>query len=219
MLFALLACVPSLNNDTAATGSLLQEWIHSHGATRQVQISLDTGELLFVGEADHGLDWYAPGEFWWCSMGAAGDAPILSMVLRESTVEHAHEPGWYPEGLPAPYNDPDHVALLPLEPLPGQRTFANTSEGASTQDDTYDRVHGGSAFLYQATDDMIVLAVSGLELPEGVGLGDGTDNRDNGVRVDVAYRATLDLPASVWANLSPLTTASEAYPTRHPHGF
>ncbi len=219
MLLALLACVPSLNNNTTESGSVLQEWIHSHGATRQLQLSLETGELLFIGEADHGLDWYAPGEFWWCSMGAAGDAPILSMLLRESTVEHAHEPGWYPEGLPAPYNDASLVALLPIEPLRRQRTFANASEGASTQDDAYEQVEGGEAFLYQATDDVIALAVSGLALPEGVGLGDGTENRDNGVRVDIAYRATIDLPASVWAALLPLTTASEAYTTRHPEGF
>ena len=194
-----------------------QDWLTSHGGTRSIQ--LDGQVLRIVGEQAHGLDWYAPGDFWYCSFGEAGDAPLLSFLLRESTVEHHAEADWYPPGLGEPYTQVEYTALARLDPLPAQQTTTNEVSGEAGQHDAYALVDSSELdfFLYQPTDDRFYIAVMGHEALDGE--GDGTDDRDNGVRIDIAFSATLDLPDEKLALLEPLDDDSEAYPTEHPHSF
>ena len=57
------------------------------------------------------------------------------------------------------------------------------------------------------------------QLGAGEGLGDGTADRDNGLRLDLALRATLDLPEERLSVLRSLSESSSAYPTTHPSGY
>jgi hypothetical protein len=204
----------------------VQNWLHSHGGTRSVQFHPETGEVLFVGEAEHGLDWFdGGGGFWWCSLGASGTAPVLSFLLREGTLEAGDDPELLPPGLAGLYVDPAHYSVLRLDLLAGARVRVNTTSGETSPDSDYRDIDpsGVAVFLYQAVDGSLNIAVMGAaveaQLGAGEGLGDGTADRDNGLRLDLALRATLDLPEEKISVLRSLSESSLAYPTTHPSGF
>ena len=221
---------PEGPSGAGSTGSeVLHELITSHHGSRHVQYDRSTGEFFLVGEIAHGLDHYAndpsnpDDDFWYCSFGATNASPLLSFLLREATNEHAEDDGWYPEQLSGDYIDPSHVALVPLLPTATHLTFV--SDGGTDYPDDYVAIDSADLefFLYQPVDSPTYIGVmaDGIEaqLSDGQGEGDGTSDRDNGVRVHVAFRASLPLPAEKLTWLDVLDEDSAPYPTTHPHGL
>ena len=182
-----------------------------------------------VGEIAHGLDLYTNDEadpdddFWYCSFGPTNGSPLLSFLLREATNAYSADPGWYPDGLSGSYVDPSRVALIPLSPTATQQTFV--SAGGTNYPDDYAEIDGDELdfFLYQPVDGPTYIGVmaAGIEarLAVGQGLGDGSDDRDNGVRIHVAFQAALPLPAAKFDWLDVLDENTEPYSTTHPHGL
>jgi hypothetical protein len=179
---------------------------------------------LFVGEAAHGFDWFSgAGGFWWCSLGPAGTAPVLSFLLREGSLVAG--PEGLPTGISEPYNDLGHYSMLRMDLLVGARAFVNTSSGNTDPEADYREIDsaGLEVYLYQAVDGALNIAVMGTEVDAETAaneaLGDGSENRDNGFRLDLALRANVELPSEKLAVLGSLSEASTAYPVTHPTGF
>lgn len=204
----------------------LNDWMHSHGGSRHVQYDMQTGELLLVGEVAHGMDYFSgSGGFWWCSFGGHSGSPILAFLMRESTVEHHNRLGYYPRGLELPYTNHGEYSLIRLEPLASQRTFVNKANAGTDYPDSYAEIPNWKLdfFLYQQADGSFNIAVmdAGIaqETATGEAQGDGSSNRDNGVRIDIAFRAHLPLPTEKLRWTQFLDLHSVPYDTEHPTGF
>ncbi len=209
-----------------ASNPILNDWMYSHGASRHVQYDTMTGEFLLVGEVAHGLDYYTGGGgFWYCSFGGHSASPLLSFLLREWTVESHDQPYFYPRGLGLPYTDQGQYSLIRLEPLASQETFVNKAGEGTDYPTNYIKIPKGKLefFLYQDVDGSFNIGVmdAGIaqELAPGEAEGDGSANKDNGVRIDVAFRAHVPLPSEKlrWTQL--LDSRSVPYDTEHPTGF
>ncbi|MCP3915323.1 MAG: hypothetical protein GY711_07190 [bacterium] len=211
----------------SAPNPFLRDTLYSHGGSRHAQYNTLTGELLLVGEEAHGMDWFSGGGgFWWCSFGGAHSSPLLSFLLREATVEHHATPGHYPPGLAAPYTDDGAYSVVRLEPLAAQSAYVNLQSGQTAYPADYRELVDPAGtlefFLYQDVDETINIAVmgagvAGLASP-GEALGDGTSNRDNGVRMHIAFRTTITLPPDKLEWTGRLDQQSAAYRTEHPTG-
>jgi len=206
-------------NLTAGGGdTIVHDWMSSHAASRHIQFNITTGELYIVGEIAHGLNYYnLSGGFWWCSFGDYGSSPILTALLRE----YINEGGTIPLGLGAPYNNEDLYSVLPLTPLTSQNTYQNSIVNQTAfLPANYSSVTGSlKFFIYQELDDQFFIGVM-----DDVGLftaapGEGGAERDNGVRMDIAFKATLTLPSNKTNWLLELDDNSTAYDTEHPAGF
>jgi len=220
------APAPAPAGSGPASGRFLNDWMHSHGGSRHVQYDMQTGELLLVGEVAHGMDYFSgSGGFWWCSFGGHAGSPILSFLMRESTVEHHDRLYYYPRGLEPPYTNHGQYSLIRLEPLASQRTFVNKANAGTDYPDSYAEIPTGRLefFLYQSVDGSFNIAVmdAGIaqEAQAGEAAGDGSSNRDNGVRMDIAFRAQLALPLEKFRWTQFLDQNSAAYDTEHPTGF
>ena len=212
--------------EDAFGGEVLHELFTSHQATRHLQYDTTTGEFFLVGEASHGLDLYENDpddendDFWYCSFGNHIGAPLLTFLLREATNEYAKKGAWYPTQLSGDYLDSTEVALIPLTPTSVQRTFVN--DGGIDYPDDYTEISNSDLefFLYQPVDSNLYIAVmhDGVEaqLEGSQGKGDETDSRDNGVRIDIAFRATIPLPAEKFGFLQVLDDTTLPYETNHP---
>jgi len=225
---ALLSSPPVPPRAGAAPGPshYLNDWLYSHGGTRRVQYDVQTGELLLVGEIAHGLDYFASsGSFWWCGFGGESASPLLSFLMRESTVEHHAQPGYYPPGLELPYTNDGEYSVIRLEPLGSQKTLVNGANAGTDYPDDYTEIPNGGLefFLYQKVDGHFNIAVMDAGVAQVIGVGeaqgDGSSNRDNGVRIDIAFRAQLPLPIEKLRWLRFLDLQTEAYHTEHPTGF
>jgi hypothetical protein len=197
---------------------IVHDWMSSHAASRHIQFNITTGELYIVGEIAHGLDFYAGGGFWWCSFGDYGSSPILTALLRE----YINEGGGIPGGLGAPYTDPDQYSVLPLTPMANQNTYQNTSAGNTDFPADYIPVATGSLefFIYQQIDGEFIIAVMDDAGIFDQAPGDGTIDEDNGVRMDIAFKADLSmLQGNKTRWLQELDDSSPAYDTKHPAGF
>jgi hypothetical protein len=190
-----------------------------------VQYDKQTGELLLVGEIAHGMDYYpSSGAFWWCGFGGEHASPILSFIMREATVEHHDRPLYYPPGLELPYTDHDEYSVIRLEPLVSQKTFVNVANGGTDYPDSYTEIPNGNLefFLYQSLDGGFNIAVmaAGIaqEIERGEAEGDGSSDKDDGVRIHIAFRAYLPLSAEKLEWTGFLDLQSEAYDTEHPNG-
>lgn len=179
-----------------------------------------------MGEANHGLDYYEndpddeTDDFWYCSFGTSDGAPLLTFLLREATNEYAETSKWYPTHLSGDYVEPDEVALIPLSPTSTQKTFVN--DGGTTYPDDYTEISNTDLefFLYQPVDGYTYIAVMAeaveAQLKGTQAEGDGTDNRDNGLRIDIAFRVTIPLPAEKFGFLQTLDDTTQLYETTHP---
>jgi len=208
------------------TNRLLHDWVYSHGGSRHVQYDTQTGELLLVGEAAHGMDYFSGGGgFWWCNFGGSFASPLLSFLMRESTVEDHEQLDHYPPGLGLPYTNEGVYSLIRLQPLVTQSSFVNEANEGTGFPDNYTEIPNWNLefFLYQQVDGSINIAVmdAGIaqESEPGEALGDGSSNKDNGVRIDIAFRAQLPLPVEKLRWTQVLRAHSEAYDTEHPTGF
>ena len=207
-------------------GELLHELFTSHQATRHLQYNTTTGDLFLVGEAAHGLDFYdnhngdETDDFWYCSFGKHEGAPLLTFLMREATNEYAQSGTWYPTNLSSPYTDPNHIALIPLSPTSVQRTYVN--DGGTSFPDHYTEIPNTDLefFMYQAVADPIFIGVMAeaveAHLSGSQGNGDGTADRDNGLRIDIAFRASAPLPADKFDFLGTLDDTTPPYETVHP---
>ena len=207
-------------------GELVHELFTSHQATRHVQYNTTTGELFLVGEAGHGLDYYEndpdddTDDFWYCSFGTHDGTPLLTFLLREATNEYAETSSWYPTNLSGDYIDPTEYALIPLSPTSVQQTFVN-DDGTSFPEH-YSEIPNTDLefFIYQPADSRVYLAVMAeaveAQLTGSQGDGDGSSNRDNGLRIDIAFHAMIPLPAEKFDFLGTLDDTTVPYETTHP---
>jgi len=182
--------------------------------------------MYLVGEAAHGLDYYendpddAADDFWYCGFGNHSGAPLLTFLLREATNEHGATTDWYPDQLTGHYLDPNQIALIPLVPTSTQRTFVNS--GGTTFPDDYTEIDNSDLkfFLYQPVDGDTFIAVMASEVEAKLageqGMGDGSPDRDNGLRIDIAFRASFTLATEKFEFLKRLDDNTVAYPTMHP---
>ena len=228
LLLAAVIAVPLFSQTGPGTDPdrYIHDWTYSHFGSRHFQYDTLTGELLVIGEIAHGMDYYSSaGGFWWCGFGAEQSSPILSFLMREATLKYHDRPGYYPNGLSGSYIDHDAYSLIRLKPLPSQRTFVNASSGNTDYPDDYRSIPTDNLefFLYQNHSGGFNIAVmnDGIqqELLSGEGLGDGSSNRDNGVRNHIAFVTYLPLPPEKLAVTGFLDHLSSAYDTEHPSGL
>ena len=175
---------------------------------REVQLHLDTGELYFIGEKSHGFDLYTSSgnHLWWCYMNTTSKGSgLLEYVMEHqgqaaTDKESAIEAGWHTYTA-------DKYRFLKLEPLEGQKTFVNQEgpQQAGQTDTTraysedYRTIDHETLFftLYQNSQNgHIYLGAGGDSVERQAGIippGDGTPEKDNGLRADIAFRATIEL--------------------------
>ena len=209
---------------------------------REVQFNVDTGELFFIGEQSHGFDHYTShgNDLWWCYMNTTGKGSGLLEFLMDKNINamptknKALKSGWtgYTSSI---------YSFLELKPLSSQKSLINHTapetigEADTTEAYTndYKKVDGSKLFytLYKNSDNgNIYLGVGGPSLnkiTKSLPPGDGSSNRDNGVRGDVAFKAMIllsqDDKLELINNYKPkypiYNDSSSAYYYEHPDGL
>ncbi|MFP6904075.1 MAG: hypothetical protein VCG02_02570, partial [Verrucomicrobiota bacterium] len=210
---------------------------------REIEYHVDTGELFFLGEQAHGLDFYNTGgsnNLWWCGLNSANPGSGLLEFLMDRNEDAAAmkaiavASGW------TTYASPTY-SFLTLEPLSSQKTYINHTAPASPgQTDTteaytgdYNEIASSQIFfvLYRNTSSgAAYLGIGGPSLdaiasPQPP--GDGSSSRDNGVRIDIALKTAIPLSEvdkleliNQFLPVRPLyDDASHAYFYQHPPGF
>jgi hypothetical protein len=191
-------------------GMVLRTKIGSH-TWREAQYHLDTGELFFIGEQTHGFDHYTSGgnDLWWCYMNTSNRGSGLIEYLMDrnknavSAKAKALENGWlnYKQSF---------YSFLELKPLAAQNTFVNHTEpeiiGESDTTEAYtadyNAIDNSNIFyvIYRNSNNgNIYSGVGGPSLNQVVDSlppGDGSSNRDNGVRADIAFKTIIPLSGS-----------------------
>jgi hypothetical protein len=175
---------------------------------REIEYHLDTGELFFIGEQAHGLDFFGSNnnDLWWCSMNTSSNGSGLLEFLMDHDANAAATKAAAIAGGWTTYTAPNY-SFLTFDPLPSQKTYVNdTAPAISGQTDTteaytpdYDELDSSQLLLaiYRNSSNGAVYA--GLGGPSLNSLispqppGDGTSNRDNGVRYDIAFKTNLTL--------------------------
>jgi len=223
------------------TGIVLRTKIGTH-TWREAQYHLDTGELFFIGEQTHGFDHYTSGgnDLWWCYMNTSNRGSGLIEYLMDrnknavSTKAKALENGWLT------YNK-SFYSFLELKPLAAQNTFVNHAApktiGGSDTTEAYTAdysVIDNSKIFYviyrNSNNGNIYSGVGGPSLNQVVDPlppGDGSSNRDNGVRADIAFKTIILLSDSdkleLFNKFPPQKAIyddnSEAYYYVHPDGL
>jgi len=223
------------------TGIVLRTRIDTH-TWREAQYHLDTGELFFIGEQTHGFDHYTSGgnDLWWCYMNTSNRGSGLIEYLMDrnknavSTKAKALENGWLT------YNQ-IFYSFLELKPLAAQNTFVNhtapktigESDTTEAYTEDYNVIDNSNIFyvIYRNSNNgNIYSGVGGPSLNQVVDPlppGDGTSNRDNGVRADIAFKTIIPLSDSdkleLFNKFPPQKAIyddnSEAYYYVHPDGL
>ncbi len=211
---------------------------------RIVEYHMDTGDLYFVGEIDHGFDWYSTNgnDLWWCFQNKVNrGSGLLEFLMRNNPQAQRMKTeavvgGW------ATYTTRNYTFLL-LTPLASQRTVANknapdiATDTGTTQPGTDDYREIDSSnllfLLYHNTaNGDINMGIGGLgvrtanvtgENPPG----DKSPNLDNGVRADIAFKANIQLTdelKQILVDQFPSVTRSlddgaRAYAYDHPPGL
>ncbi len=192
------------------SGIVLRTKIESH-TWREGQYHLDTGELFFVGEQTHGFDHYTSGgnDLWWCYMNTSNRGSGLIEYLMDrnqnavSTKAKALKNGWLN------YNQ-SFYSFLELKPLAAQNTYVNHTEpktiGESNTTEAYTAdyniIDNSNVFyvIYRNSNNgNIYSGVGGPSLNQIIDSlppGDGSSNRDNGVRADIAFKTIIPLSDS-----------------------
>ena len=174
---------------------------------REIEYHVDTGELFFHGEQYHGLDYYGGSDdFWWCTLNSASHGSGLLDFLMDHNDDAAAMKaialanGW------TTYAS-DNYSFLTMTPLPSQKTYINhTSPASAGQTDTteayttdYENIANDQLLyvLYRnISSGTAYVAVGGPSLDATTSRhppGDGSSNRDNGVRIDIALKVTITL--------------------------
>ena len=208
---------------------------------REIEYHVDTGELFFHGEQYHGLDYYGGSDdFWWCTLNSVSHGSgLLDFLMDHNDNAAAMKAialanGW------TTYSS-DNYSFLTMEPLPSQKTYinhtapvspgqTNTTEAYTTD---YEKIANDQLLyvLYRnSSSGTAYVAVGGPSLDAATSLhppGDGSSNRDNGIRIDIALKVniplsktdTLDL-INQFLPLQPIyDDGTEAYFYEHGDGF
>ena len=226
---------------TIPSGIVLRTKIESD-TWREVQFNVDTGELFFIGEQSHGFDHYTShgNDLWWCYMNTTGKGSGLLEFLMDKNINamptknKALKSGWtgYTSSI---------YSFLELKPLSSQNSLINHTapetigEADTTEAYTndYNKVDSSKLFytLYKNSDNgNIYLGLGGPSLnkiTKSLPPGDGSSNRDNGVRGDVAFKATILLSQddkleliNKFIPIYPIyNDSSSAYYYEHPDGL
>lgn len=226
---------------TIPSGIVLRTKIESD-TWREVQFNVDTGELFFIGEQSHGFDHYTShgNDLWWCYMNTTGKGSGLLEFLMDKNINamptknKALKSGWtgYTSSI---------YSFLELKPLSSQKSLINhTAPETIGESDTteaytndYKKVDSSKLFytLYKNSDNgNIYLGLGGPSLnkiTKSLPPGDGSSNRDNGVRGDVAFKATillsqddkLELINKFIPKYPIYNDSSSAYYYEHPDGL
>ena len=226
---------------TIPSGIVLRTKIESD-TWREVQFNVDTGELFFIGEQSHGFDHYTShgNDLWWCYMNTTGKGSGLLEFLMDKNINamptknKALKSGWtgYTSSI---------YSFLELKPLSSQNSLINHTapetigEADTTEAYTndYNKVDSSKLFytLYKNSDNgNIYLGLGGPSLnkiTKSLPPGDGSSNRDNGVRGDVAFKAKIllsqDDKLELINKFNPkypiYNDSSSAYYYEHPDGL
>ena len=222
-------------------GVVLRTKIGSH-TWREAQYHLDTGELFFIGEQTHGFDHHTSdgNDLWWCYMNTSdkGSGLIEFLMERnknaESTKSKALQNGWLT------YSKSTY-SFLELQPLAAQSTFVNhTAPETPGETDTteaytadYKVIDNSNVFyvIYRNWGNgNLYSGIGGLSINQVVDSlppGDGSANRDNGVRADIAFKAIIPLSDADKLELikkfppqkAIYDNSSKAYHYLHSHGL
>lgn len=164
---------------------------------RELEYHLDTGALFFVGEKSHGLDQFTTrgNNFWWCTMNSKdrGSGLLEFLMDRNENAEAMKS-----EALAAGWPTYSSSAFITFEPLTIQETFVNLdSRATQAYTDDYRVVSNENLlFVLYRTGGAVYLGIGGPSLnaiEAAIPPGDGSSDRDNGVRTDVAFKAVLPL--------------------------
>ncbi len=209
---------------------------------REIEYHVDTGELFFRGEQYHGLDYYgSSNDFWWCTLNSASRGSGLLEFLMDHNDDAAKmkatalDSGWTTYGSA-------NYSFLTLQPLSSQKAYINhTAPASAGQTDTteaytadYEAIANSQLHyvIYRnASGGTAYVGVGGPGLDDATGSrhppGDGSSNRDNGVRIDIALKVVIALSEAdklelinQFLPLQPIYgDATEAYFYEHGPGF
>ena len=209
---------------------------------REAEYHLDTGEFFFIGEQSHGFDHYTShgNDLWWCYMNTTNKGSGLIEYLMEKNINSMFdksksvENGW-------PGYESDMYTFLRLKPLGSQKTFVNQEEpdiiGDNDTTEAYTNDYkeidnSGIHFaLYKnGNNGNIYMGIGGPSVKKVVDPlppGDGSSNRDNGIRGDIAFKALITLSTAHKLELINMFLPrkaiyednSEAYNYVHPDGL
>lgn len=209
---------------------------------REIEYHLDTGELYFIGEQAHGLDFYNAGgnDLWWCGMNSSNSGSGLLEFLMDHNLDAGPTGAAAASGGWTTYTTPNY-SFLTFDPLPSQKSFVNAvapavaGESDTTEAYTADYTEIDSSqllfVLYRnSSNGGVYVGIGGPSLDSLISPlppGDGTAERDNGVRYDIAFKTTVPLSEADKLELlnrfSPVRAiyddSSAAYLYTHPPGL
>ena len=175
---------------------------------REAEYHLDTGEFFFIGEQSHGFDHYTPhgNDLWWCYMNTTNKGSGLIEYLMEKNINSMFDKSKSVENGWLGYKS-DIYSFLRLKPLGSQKTFSNQEkpeiEGNNDTTEAYTKDYKEvdnsevDFVLYKNEDNgNIYMGIGGpsfKKIVDPLPPGDGSTNRDNGIRGDIAFKALITL--------------------------
>ena len=176
--------------------------------SRQVEYHLDTGDLYFLGEQTHGLDYYdaSQDDFWWCFMNSGDTGSGLLEFLMDNNINAADMKSAAVSGGWASYTGSNY-SFLTFQPLASHSTYLNGEapsspgglETTEAYTDDYTLIPSTNLFFTLYRNSNSGLAYIGLGGPSLNAVsstlppGDGTASHDNGVRFDIAFKTNVPL--------------------------
>ena len=175
---------------------------------REAEYHLDTGEFFFIGEQSHGFDHYTShgNDLWWCYMNTTNKGSGLIEYLMEKNINSMFDKSKSVENGWLGYKS-DIYSFLRLKPLGTQKTFSNQEkpeiEGNNDTTEAYTKDYKEvdnsevEFVLYKNEDNgNIYMGIGGpsfKKIVDPLPPGDGSTNRDNGIRGDIAFKALITL--------------------------
>ena len=175
---------------------------------REAEYHLDTGEFFFIGEQSHGFDHYTShgNDLWWCYMNTTNKGSGLIEYLMEKNINSMFDKSKSVENGWLGYKS-DIYSFLRLKPLGSQKTFSNQEkpeiEGNNDTTEAYTKDYKEvdnsevDFVLYKNEDNgNIYMGIGGpsfKKIVDPLPPGDGSTNRDNGIRGDIAFKALINL--------------------------
>tara|TARA_B100000482_G_C12613415_1_gene300113 strand:+ start:2669 stop:4342 length:1674 start_codon:yes stop_codon:yes gene_type:complete len=175
---------------------------------REAEYHLDTGEFFFIGEQSHGFDHYTShgNDLWWCYMNTTNKGSGLIEYLMEKNINSMFDKSKSVENGWLGYKS-DIYSFLRLKPLGSQKTFSNQEkpeiEGKNDTTEAYTKDYKEvdnsevDFVLYKNEDNgNIYMGIGGpsfKKIVDPLPPGDGSTNRDNGIRGDIAFKALITL--------------------------